>query len=85
MQTKSTSQDRKEKNMALIEFGTARGTRGTQHFRLALSTRLALWKSRRALAKLDERALNDIGISREEAQREAQLTIWDVPAAWKRC
>ncbi|AEI93152.1 hypothetical protein RLO149_c011480 [Roseobacter litoralis Och 149] len=53
--------------------------------RLALSTRLALWKSRRALAKLDDRALEDVGISRVDADREAQLTVWDVPAAWKRC
>lgn len=84
MQAKATSQDRKEKNMALIDLSTAFETRSTQPLRLALATRLALWKSRRALAKLDDRALNDVGISRADAQRESQLTIWDVPAAWKR-
>ncbi|AVL54594.1 DUF1127 domain-containing protein [Roseobacter denitrificans] len=71
--------------MALSNLGTLLGTRGAGSVQLALSTRLALWKSRRALAKLDDRALNDVGISRAEADREAQLTVWDVPAAWKRC
>ncbi|WP_282059682.1 DUF1127 domain-containing protein [Roseobacter litoralis] len=71
--------------MALIDFGIVRGRRTVQPLRLALSTRLALWKSRRALAKLDDRALEDVGISRVDADREAQLTVWDVPAAWKRC
>ncbi|WP_044025552.1 DUF1127 domain-containing protein [Roseobacter litoralis] len=71
--------------MALIDFGIVRGRRTAQPMRLALSTRLALWKSRRALAKLDDRALEDVGISRVDADREAQLTVWDVPAAWKRC
>ncbi len=50
---------------------------------LGLSTRLALWKSRRDLARLDARALQDIGITPEDARREAQLTIWDVPETWR--
>ena len=70
--------------MSLIDFGSVKETRRAQPLRLALSTRLALWKSRRALAKLDDRALADIGISRADADREAQLTVWDVPANWKR-
>ena len=71
--------------MTLMDFGTVSTTRSRHPLRLALSTRLALWKSRRALAKLDDRALTDVGISRAEADREAQLTIWDVPTTWKRC
>ena len=71
--------------MALMDFGTVSATRGRRPLRVALSTRLALWKSRRALAKLDDRALTDVGISRAEADREAQMTVWDVPTTWKRC
>ena len=48
----------------------------------SLSTRLAVWRSRRQLAKLDARALQDVGITPEQARREASLTVWDVPANW---
>lgn len=48
----------------------------------ALVTRLALWRSRRDLARLDARALDDIGITPEAAEREARLGIWDVPQTW---
>jgi uncharacterized protein YjiS (DUF1127 family) len=51
---------------------------------LALRTRLALWRSRRDLAKLDAEALKDVGISAAAARREASLTVWDVPAGWTR-
>ncbi|UOA26337.1 DUF1127 domain-containing protein [Pseudosulfitobacter sp. DSM 107133] len=44
---------------------------------------LGLWRSRRALAQLDQTALDDIGVSAEEAHREATRPIWDVPAIWK--
>ncbi len=46
-------------------------------------THLAVWRSRRNLAQLDARALEDIGISADEAKREAQLGLWDVPPNWK--
>ncbi|SHI39443.1 DUF1127 domain-containing protein [Wenxinia saemankumensis] len=44
---------------------------------------LALWAQRRALARLDTRALADIGLSRREAEIEATRPIWDVPAGWR--
>ncbi|MBZ0124420.1 MAG: DUF1127 domain-containing protein [Roseovarius sp.] len=43
---------------------------------------LALWRQRRALARLDSRALDDIGISRTEARQEASRPVWDVPQSW---
>jgi uncharacterized protein YjiS (DUF1127 family) len=39
-------------------------------------------RSRRALAQLDDHQLCDIGLSREQAQLEAQRKAWDAPAAW---
>ena len=50
---------------------------------VSLSSRLALWKSRRDLAALDDRALADIGVSSADAAREARLSVWDVPANWR--
>ncbi|HVV62005.1 MAG TPA: DUF1127 domain-containing protein [Pseudolabrys sp.] len=34
------------------------------------------WRQRQALLELDERLLRDIGISREQAIREANKPIW---------
>lgn len=50
--------------------------------RISLATRLKLWRTRRVLATLDARALEDVGITPEQARREASLTVWDVPASW---
>ncbi|MEL6465023.1 MAG: DUF1127 domain-containing protein [Pseudomonadota bacterium] len=46
-------------------------------------TFFAVWKSRRALARLDARALEDIGVTAQRAAREASKPIWDVPATWR--
>ncbi|QJF50447.1 DUF1127 domain-containing protein [Roseobacter ponti] len=60
-------------------------TRPVRHTRsgTSLRTRLDLWRSRRALARLDTAALHDIGVSEKAARKEARLTVWDVPASWK--
>ncbi|MBT6927689.1 MAG: DUF1127 domain-containing protein [Marinovum sp.] len=39
-------------------------------------------KSRLALARLDPDRLEDIGISRIEADQETELSFWDAPANW---
>ncbi len=44
----------------------------------------AAWRQRRALARLDDAALKDIGVSATDAAREARRPIWDVPAHWRR-
>ncbi len=51
-------------------------------FRLAQT--LGLWEQRRKLAVLDDAALRDIGLTRDEAVTEAQRPLWDVPANWLR-
>ena len=42
------------------------------------------WRQRQVLDRLDNSALNDIGISRDQARKEAQKPVWDVPAHWRR-
>ena len=42
-----------------------------------------VWRSRRALAALDEAALKDVGLTRDEAQREATRPFWDAPNTWR--
>ncbi len=46
--------------------------------RLALM--VDVWHERRALAALDDRALNDLGLSRSTALAEAERAPWDLPA-----
>lgn len=43
---------------------------------------LALARSRQALADLDARALEDIGVSHGQARLEAARPLWDVPSNW---
>ena len=39
---------------------------------------------RRALRKLDSAALNDLGLTYDQAKCEANRPFWDVPATWRR-
>jgi len=51
---------------------------------LSLKTILSVWRERRKLAKLDDATLQDLGISRHEAEIEAKRAPWDVPSHWQR-
>ena len=55
-----------------LECGPSRTTR------FPVSEWLATARQRRVLARLDARALRDIGITRADAQAEAQRPFWDV-------
>jgi uncharacterized protein YjiS (DUF1127 family) len=68
--------------MAFIESLAGSRIKRSRPVLKTLVTRLALWRSRRDLAQLDSRALEDIGVTPEAAQREARLGIWDVPQTW---
>ena len=48
--------------------------------RASLLELLALYRQRRDLARLDDRALDDLGLTRDEANREARRWFWDTPA-----
>mgnify|MGYP003548187697 CR=1 FL=1 len=43
----------------------------------------ALSRSRKALLRLDDHLLRDIGLSRAEAETEAFRQDWDAPANWR--
>ncbi|HAM89688.1 MAG TPA: hypothetical protein DCQ10_03420 [Rhodobacteraceae bacterium] len=49
-----------------------------RHFSWLIKVR----KSRLALARLDPDRLEDIGISRIEADQETKRSFWDAPANW---
>ncbi len=49
-----------------------------------LRNALSLRAQRRELASLDDRALSDIGLSRDAALKEARRPVWDVPSNWLR-
>lgn len=44
---------------------------------------LGLYRSRRALNRLDRSALEDLGLNEVEAAREASRPVWDVPDSWR--
>lgn len=50
--------------------------------RFAPARLFAMRRTRARLAKLDDRMLDDIGLTREQAAREAARKIWDAPAHW---
>lgn len=60
---------------ALIGFGPLQGRTIVD-----VANRIALWhersRQRRALMKLDDRMLRDIGIARSEAENEARKPFW---------
>lgn len=58
-------------------------TRRTLH---PLRHLLYLWGIRRqrlALSRLDAHLLDDIGVSRDEAEDEVGRPFWDAPATWR--
>ena len=48
-----------------------------------IANMILLTRQRRRLADLSDHILNDIGISRDEARREADRPAWDVPSHWR--
>lgn len=41
-------------------------------------------RERRALSRLDDHLLNDLGLSRGDVQEEINRAPWDAPRHWKR-
>jgi hypothetical protein len=50
-----------------------------RHLVLVLELAPQIWRERRMLLGMDDRALNDIGFSRSDAYAEAYRPLWDIP------
>ena len=72
--------------MALLDFGFARPTSHTAPrptlFAFALRA-IEARRQRAALKRLDDAALQDLGLTRRAAMEEASKPIWDVPKNWR--
>ena len=62
-------------NPALAQISRSRGTARLPF----ITTAFTVWTQRRALAKLDDARLNDLGISPQAATIEAARPFWDLP------
>ena len=70
--------------MALLDlFSPSRSLVARTRPGLSIVRMFDVWRSRRALAQLDETRLQDIGIDPAAAQREARKPVWDVPENWR--
>jgi uncharacterized protein YjiS (DUF1127 family) len=45
---------------------------------------IGLARQRKTLASLDDHMLKDLGLTREQAEIEADRPFWDAPSSWKR-
>ena len=45
---------------------------------------LSLHSERQAFRRMDDALLRDIGLTRDQAMKEAARPIWDVPTTWRR-
>lgn len=48
-----------------------------------LTGAMALHRSRARLAELDPHLLADVGLTRADAEAEANRSVWDAPETWK--
>ena len=62
----------------------SRPHRGLGSLLAAIPRALALRQQRNRLAALDERMLNDIGVTPRMAEDEAARPVWDAPQHWRR-
>ena len=69
--------------MAMIEERFAQASPVRRVGRVAFRKMRALLKSRQALAELDAHLLEDIGVTRAQAEKEARRPLWDVPQNWR--
>ena len=44
----------------------------------------AVWREHKILREMEADRLEDLGLTRAEAQAEATKSLWDVPSHWRR-
>ena len=42
----------------------------------------SIWRERQHLAELDDHLLKDIGVTKDQAEAEAERPVWDAPSRW---
>jgi len=68
--------------MALLDLFSVRPVRSGFSLVQFARTVWAVRRQRLALARLDDAALADVGLTRAQVKRELDKPIWDVPATW---
>ena len=68
----------------MTDLTAARSSYSSHRARKGLFGYLSLYRQRRALATMDNRQLQDLGLTRAEALQEARRPVWDAPAHWYR-
>ncbi|WP_246525638.1 DUF1127 domain-containing protein [Thalassovita aquimarina] len=53
-----------------------------QSFFTRLANALELRRQRSALRDLDDKMLDDLGLTRSQVETEARRPVWDAPANW---
>lgn len=48
-----------------------------------LGSLVKLWSQRKSLNRLDDAALNDMGLTREQVEAEARRSFWDAAEPWQ--
>jgi len=73
-----------ETPMALLDLSLSSTTsaRPTGLFRFAMHA-AQIRRQRKALMRLDDAQLSDIGLTRTQVKAESQRPFWDVPATWR--
>ncbi len=62
-----------------LSLSTVRSTRQPAAKATALKTYVSVWQQRRALARIDQTRLADMGITPAQAAEEAARPFWDLP------
>jgi uncharacterized protein YjiS (DUF1127 family) len=70
---------RVKRAVSALRSGPMRIARGLQQMIAVLDLVLEVRRERRMLLSMDDRALEDIGLSRSEAWAEARCALWDIP------
>ncbi len=67
---------------ATLATGRVQAAGSTSRLMTLLLAAFAAYRQRQVLARLDDRTLADIGLTRAEASAEAARPAWDLPGNW---
>lgn len=69
--------------MTLMTSSRPAGRASAFSFTATLARYLDVWRQRQALKAMDQSRLDDLGLSRSQADAEAHRAIWDAPETWR--